>query len=196
MGEKYWTSPLIFAIACFFMLPAQAATPMATGAPVVPPAGFIGFCAHYLQECVGSSPAPAPLALTPERRRQLEAVQAEINRAIRPREDPAHVWDYPVDGTGDCNRYALAKRRALIELGWPRAALLLAVAFTETGEGHLVLVARTSEGDLVLDNRAAEVVDWRRLPYRWISRQSPQRPTEWVRILDRPVTLAESRAGG
>jgi len=43
---------------------------------------------------------------------------------------------------GDCNNYALEKRRELIALGWPRAALLLAAAVTETGEGHLVLVAR------------------------------------------------------
>ena len=174
-------------------LPASAA-PMATGAAAVPPVGFIGFCVRHLQECVGTSPAPVVVALTPERRRQLDAVQAEVNGSIRPRENPAHVWDYPTDGTGDCNKFALAKRRALIALGWPREALLLTAALTEDGEGHLVLVVRTDAGDLVLDNRLAPVVDWTRLPYHWLARQSERNPTLWVSILPAAATtLADAR---
>jgi predicted transglutaminase-like cysteine proteinase len=175
-----------------FALPAAAA-PMATGAAVVPPVGFIGFCARYLQECSGGAASTVVVALTSERRQQLDTVQAEVNDSIRPRENPAHVWDYPTDGTGDCNKFALAKRRALIALGWPREALLLTAALTEGGEGHLVLVARTDAGDLVLDNRLAPVVDWTRLPYRWLSRQSERNPALWVSILPPAQTLAEAR---
>jgi predicted transglutaminase-like cysteine proteinase len=156
---------------------------MATGDSAIPPQGFIGFCARYLQECMASSATPVVMTLTAARRAELEKVQADTNRALRPQADPRHVWDYPTDGTADCNKFALAKRRALIELGWPREALLLTAALTERGEGHLVLVARTSEGDLVLDNRLSSVVDWRGLPYRWLSRQSESNPTEWLKIV-------------
>jgi predicted transglutaminase-like cysteine proteinase len=163
---------------------AEAAAPMPTGKAVVPPGGFIGFCARHLPECQGFSPAPAVVELTAARRQQLEAVQARVNAALTWREDPRHEWDYPTDGFGDCNRFALEKRRELMALGWPREALLLASAVTEHGEGHLVLVARTSEGDLVLDNRMPPVLDWTRLPYRWISRQSEQSPVTWLEIRD------------
>src|SRR6266851_1378875 len=171
---------------------AAAATPMATGGPVVPPRGFIHFCAKHLQECVGTSQDYMLVPLSAERRRQLESVQSGVNHAVRPRENPVHAWDYPLDGYGDCNNYALEKRRELVALGWPRAALLLAAAVTETGEGHLVLVARTSEGDLVLDNRLAAIVDWGRLPYRWVSRQSEVSATLWVSITAQPTVAAEA----
>ncbi|MGO8918394.1 MAG: transglutaminase-like cysteine peptidase [Stellaceae bacterium] len=165
---------------------------MVTSTPAVPPAGFVDFCARHLQDCIGSSPLPVIVDLDARRGQELEAVQADINRTIRPREIPAGVWEYPMDGTGDCNQYALAKQRALIALGWPREALLLTVAITEQGEGHLLLIVRTSAGDLALDNRAIGVVDWTRLPYRWIERQSQQRPTDWVTILGRQQITAES----
>ena len=76
----------------------------------------------------------------------------------------------------------LEKRRELMALGWPRQALLLTTALTERGEGHMVLVVRTSGGDLVLDNRVRWVVDWRDLPYQWLSRQSAANPALWVAI--------------
>jgi len=119
-------------------------------------------------------------------------VQAAINAAIVPRDDPAHRWDYPTDGTGDCNRYALAKRRELIARGWPRETVLLATAITETGEGHLVLVARTVRGDLVLDNRLTPVADWSVLPYRWVSIQSPQSPVPWLSVVNPPIATADA----
>jgi len=174
--------------------PAMAGAPMATGGPVVPPAGFIAFCARHLQDCIGKSSGSAPVEMTPERRRALDAVQAQVNAAIAPREDPKHVWDYPTDGTGDCNKFALAKRRELLAQGWPRESLLLATAITERGEGHLVLVVRSDSGDLVLDNRVTAVVDWTRLPYRWVSVQTAQNPARWVSILSTPVATADATA--
>ena len=171
-------------------LPARSATPMPTGAMVAPPGGFIGFCARHLRECSGAAASTARVDLTAERRQQLDDVQARVNAAIHYQDDPNHVWDYPVDGRGDCNKYALEKRRELIALGWPRDALLLTTALTEHGEGHLVLVARTSDGDLVLDSRLASVVDWTRLPYRWIARQSTESPALWVAVLGNATMAA------
>ncbi|HVM77676.1 MAG TPA: transglutaminase-like cysteine peptidase [Stellaceae bacterium] len=166
--------------------PASAGTRMETAAPAVPPAGFLGFCLKHLPDCTGRT-SGGGVELTPERLRLLQSVQAQVNAAIAPCEDPTHSWDYPTDGTGDCNRYALEKRRELIERGWPRGSALLATAITETGEDHLVVVARTDRGDLVLDNRVAPVVDWAELPYRWISIQSDRSPVQWLSVVSSPA---------
>src|SRR5262249_42215483 len=172
--------------------PATAWTQMPMGAPAIPPAGFLGFCAKHLPECLGGPRDVSAIQLTSATRQALEAVQTRINAAITPRVDPAHVWDYSTDGTGDCNKYALTKRRELIAQGFSREALLLATAKTERGEGHLVLVVRTDQGDLVLDNRVAHVVDWSVLPYHWISIQSPLSPVRWVSILSQPIATADA----
>jgi predicted transglutaminase-like cysteine proteinase len=172
--------------------PAAAWTQMPTGAPAIPPAGFLGFCARHLPECLGKPQGPATIELTDGTRQALEAVQTRINSAIIPREDPSHAWDYSTDGMGDCNKYALTKRRDLIAQGFPRSALLLATATTERGEGHLVLLVRTSRGDLVLDNRVPHVVDWTALPYRWVSIQSQDSPVRWVSVLSQPIATADA----
>jgi predicted transglutaminase-like cysteine proteinase len=189
-------SMALSAVGAIMSLSALAAPHMATGDAAVAPRGFIGFCLRYQGECKSAAPAPVAVDLTEDGERQLEFVQAKVNRLVRPRANPDHVWDYPTDGYGDCNKYAIAKRAELIALGWPRAALLLAAATTEDGEGHLVLVVATSKGDLVLDNRQRHIVEWRDLPYRWISRQNPRNLAEWVSIVEQPVVTADARSSG
>jgi predicted transglutaminase-like cysteine proteinase len=166
-------------------LPAHTAAhpaPMSVGLAAAPPAGLMGFCLKYQSECTQPDGQPTVVALSGDRLRQLEDVQAKVNNDIQPRDVPGHAWDYPTNGTGECNEYALEKRKELIALGWPREALLLTAAYTERGEGHLVLVARTSGGDLVLDNRTAAVLDWSYLPYRWVSQQSARGLVQWVSL--------------
>src|SRR5947209_2999061 len=136
-------SVMLSAVAAITCLSAQAAPHMATGDLAVAPRGFIGFCMKYQAECKTTAPEAVAVDLTEDRLQQLEFVQDKVNRLVRPRANPVHVWDYPTDGYGDCNKYAIAKRAELIALGWPRAALLLAAAMTEGGEGHLVLVVTT-----------------------------------------------------
>jgi predicted transglutaminase-like cysteine proteinase len=172
--------------------PALAWTQMPTGTPAIPPAGFLGFCAKHLPECLSRGQEPTTVELTDERRRAIDAVQTTINASMTPRIDPTHVWDYSTDGTGDCNKYALTKRRELLAEGFPRGAVLLATATTERGEGHLVVVVRTDRGDLVLDNRVQHVVDWSVLPYHWVSVQSQQSPVRWVSILSQPIATADA----
>jgi predicted transglutaminase-like cysteine proteinase len=161
-----------------------------TGTAVIPPSGFVGFCVKHSEECLISSAHPSVVPFTPERRTELEQVQVATNTEIAPRANPAHSWDYARDGGGDCNTYALTKRHALIARGWPEDSLLLAAAYDELGEGHLVLIARTSEGDFALDNRVNHVVEWSVLPYRWISMQSQNSPARWVQIVDKRVMVA------
>jgi predicted transglutaminase-like cysteine proteinase len=172
--------------------PVEAGAFLATGEAVVPPSGFIRFCVQHAQECLGAPTGPATVQLTEERRRQLEAVEVNVNREIAPKENPKHFWEYAKDGAGDCNTYALTKRAALIELGWPTAALRLAAVFTEHNEPHLVLVAHTTDGDFVLDNRVLTVRDWSTLPYRWVAMQSAQSPARWLKIVAEPVVTADA----
>jgi predicted transglutaminase-like cysteine proteinase len=119
--------------------------------------------------------------------RKLASINAFVNSSIEPVLDSEHAgvvdaWDYPTDGKGDCEDYALLKRRLLIEAGFPRAALLLAVVKDEQGDGHSVLLARTNRGDFVLDNLADEIKPWTRAPYRFVKRQSQEDPNVWVAI--------------
>lgn len=171
------------------------AVPMAAGPLAVPPAGLLGFCARHLRDCAAGGGNAVVVALDPRRRDELEAVQARVNAAVAPGKLPNDAWDYPIDGHGECNQYALEKRRELMALGWPREALLLTAALTEAGEGHLVLVARTSAGDLVLDNRAGAVVDWTYLPYRWLVQQNAASLSLWMSLEAPPTALPPLKVG-
>jgi len=52
------------------------------------------------------------------------------------------------DGHGDCEDYALLKRKLLLQAARPRPALLITVARDRNGDGHAVLtVKRQSQGD-------------------------------------------------
>jgi predicted transglutaminase-like cysteine proteinase len=78
--------------------------------------------------------------------------------------------------SGDCNDYAVTKRSELLDRGWPTRALLLSEVVTSWGEHHLVLVVRTSAGDLVLGNMASEIRLWTRAPYQRVRIQTPKNP--------------------
>ena len=72
---------------------------------------------------------------------------------------------------GDCEDFAILKKRELVSMGWPSSALLLTVVRAR-GTGHTVLTIRTAEGDLILDNRTSRIKDWSRTPYRYFARQA------------------------
>jgi predicted transglutaminase-like cysteine proteinase len=125
------------------------------------------------------------LALTRERWRQLETVQGEVNARVGYRTDLSlygveELWTV-ADRLGDCEDFALAKRRALLALGWPVTALRLAVCTLPTGEGHAVLTVDTDRGVYVLDNRRPFVEPWAALPYTWSKRQAAGGPG-WVAL--------------
>ncbi|MDP6426877.1 MAG: transglutaminase-like cysteine peptidase [Rhodospirillales bacterium] len=154
------------------------------------PIGFVGFCYTNPQECsvdTASNGKHDEVRLTDERFGQLVRVQRNINDAIRPRSDQENYglrehWTYPANGYGDCEDYALAKRKALLQLGWPKSSLIFAVALTERGEHHLVLIAVTEQGDYVLDSRYRPVWLWSKLRYKWLARQSTQNTKKWLKI--------------
>ena len=127
----------------------------------------------------------------PEAVARLEAVNRAVNEAITPTRDIAATgawdrWSLPlaVDDAvlGDCEDYAIEKRRRLIDAGWPPEALRLAVATSRATGVHAALVAMTEEGDFVLDNLVDEVRPWAQTDYVWLKRQAGADPREWRRV--------------
>ncbi len=132
---------------------------------------------------------PRDITLTPKAMKDIERVGQWVNAHIRPVSDIAHwgvidQWDYPSDGKGDCEDYALVKRKILIEEGFPRQALLMTVVKDEHNDGHAVLTVKTNAGDFVLDNMNDEVKPWDRTVYRFVKRQAQSDPNMWVQIGD------------
>lgn len=158
-----------------------------TRGPASPPLAFLDFCARNPAECRRSGPPTRQVLLTPERRRDLQEVNAQVNSAISEISDREHhgredVWSIPTDGLGDCEDFALLKRKQLIERGWPSSVLLIAVVGTPAGEGHAVLMAATSEGDLILDNKTSRVLPWTQTGYLFFTRMSQANPRAWEAI--------------
>ncbi|HEX8375579.1 MAG TPA: transglutaminase-like cysteine peptidase, partial [Geminicoccaceae bacterium] len=112
--------------------------------------------------------------------RELDAVQREVNAALRPASDReafglAEHWTpvAGVGGRGDCDDFALTKLHRLLRQGWPRDALRLTSATLPDGQEHLVLAVRTDRGDYVLDNLRPAPFPWTALPYRWVAQEVP-----------------------
>ncbi len=105
------------------------------GGPVSVPYGWADFCRRYAGECDGGPLAPLDVNLTPQAMKEIERVDKWVNAHVKPVSDIEHwgvidQWDYPADGKGDCEDYALFKRKILIGEGFPRQALLM------TGQGR------------------------------------------------------------
>ena len=129
-----------------------------------------------ITEC---EPQNVGAALPDEWQDDLEPINAGVNHAIRSVDDVtlygrAEWWAIPLDGAGDCEDFALLKRRMLMNLGWPSSALLIATTWN-----HAVLIARTPLGDLILDNVTSDIAIWHRTPYRILMIQSPRDPRQW-----------------
>jgi predicted transglutaminase-like cysteine proteinase len=162
------------------------------------PIGWIDFCARYASECDSKSSAPRDVVLTAQAWKDLVRVNKWANETIKPVTDLEHwgsveQWDLPNDGKGDCEDYALLKRKMLIKAGWPREALLMTVVREKNGDGHAVLTVKTDKGEFVLDNQHPEVLIWSETAYRFVKRQSQSNPNQWVALGDaRPTTSTAS----
>lgn len=161
------------------------------------PIGHAQFCATNPGECIINGSFVETETLTEKKWRQLLEVNSEFNTSIIPVTDEelyqvAEFWTYP-NGYGDCEDYVLAKRRALINLGWDPSTLLITVVRQSNGEGHAVLMARTDRGDLVLDNQESLIKVWNETPYEYLKRQSQFDASQWVDIYDSRATIVASR---
>jgi predicted transglutaminase-like cysteine proteinase len=163
---------------------AGAGTTMQMRGYAFAPPAFNSFCAREKALC-STSGKTRVVQLTKARRAQLAKVNSSVNSRIAERSDlsttgKADEWDLPRN-QGDCEDFAILKKSELVKLGWPASALLLTVARSGS-EGHTVLTVRTSDGDLILDNRTSAIKDWSRTPYRYFARQSQSNGRSWQRI--------------
>jgi predicted transglutaminase-like cysteine proteinase len=123
--------------------------------------------------------------------RMLATVNDRVNGAMKMRSDRSlygvdDYWVAPIASglapAGDCEDFALEKRRELITAGVDARLLYLAIADTPWGEMHAALVATTRDGDVVLDSLDRRILRWDRTPYRWVARQSADDPVVWVSV--------------
>ena len=104
-----------------------------TGEATRAPIGWVEFCGEHPVECKMQPRMPRDVVLSNKAWTDLIRINKWVNENVTPMTDMDHwgvveKWSYPDDGYGDCEDYALLKRRMLIEAGWPRAALLITVS--------------------------------------------------------------------
>ncbi len=159
---------------------------MVTGAVTSQPIGHYEFCRQNPGECnrrLASSPPPK---LTPSGWAAIKRVNASVNARIKAMTDKdiygrEEVWVYPTE-VGDCEDYALLKRRELAAKGFSLSDLLITVVRKPDGEGHAVLTVRTAQGDFILDNLEPEVKLWYETSYTYLKRQASFSTGRWVSI--------------
>lgn len=163
---------------------ALASTAMPSGMGAETPSGYAAFCKRDPSDCAVGEGEADQIAFAPAVWDKLQAANVSVNTAIKPMEDEIHYgrvdyWTIPKDGYGDCEDYALAKRKVLADAGISRRALRIAVAQLPSGEAHAVLTIATDRGDYVLDNRSNEILPWRDAGLVWVARQMPGQAA-WV----------------
>ena len=160
-----------------------------TGGSTSVPYGWADFCRRYAGECDSGPLSLLDVNLTTKTMKEIGRVGRWVNAHVKPVSDMEHWgvidrWDYPSDGKGDCEDFALLKRKILIDEGYPRQALLMTVVKDEHNEGHAVLTVKTSDGEFVLDNMTDDVKPWDQTGYRFVKRQSQSDQNAWVQIGD------------
>ncbi len=171
---------------------------VAVGEATRPPIGWVQFCEERPWECKAEATEPRDVQFTKAAFKELDRVNRYVNDHVKPMTDLEHYgvvekWAYPEDGYGDCEDYVLLKRRMLMQVGWPRGALLITVVRDKKGDGHAVLTVRSDKGEFILDNQEAEILPWSETGYRYVKRQSQSDPNVWVSLGDnRPTTYVAS----
>jgi len=178
----------------------QLAAFMADEEPAVAaPIGFMSFCIRNPDQCSAPADQPQSIPLDPQVWQTLEEVNDRINHTVTNEDDKAHYgryeyWTIVTDGFGDCEDFALTKRKQLIDAGLPEKALRIAIVKTWRDELHAVLTVSTDHGDYVLDSRNPEILPWNKTEYRWISRQDANDPRAWIALGRYPIKVAGTAA--
>ncbi|PWK65815.1 putative transglutaminase-like cysteine proteinase [Aminobacter sp. AP02] len=162
---------------------------MKTNGRTTQPIGHYELCKRSPIECNEKTASRAPVELTRTLWKAMIAINDEVNTAVAPRTDmeawgQEEYWSYPDNGVGDCEDYAMEKRRQLMQLGVPAGSLLITVVRQTNGEGHAVLTVRTTLGEYILDNLDTRVLAWNETEYTYLKRQSEQNSGVWIGIND------------
>jgi predicted transglutaminase-like cysteine proteinase len=176
-------------------LPAQAqatgAIPVATApadasGDARAPYAWSDLCRRSPAECRVDLREADRVEMTPKLWKMILSVNSRVNREIEAVTDEEHWgvvdrWDLPEDGKGDCEDFALLKRKRLAEAGVPRRAMPMTVVIDEENAGHAVLMIRTDRGDFILDNKRNAVLPWSQTGYVYVKRESQLR-TGWTSL--------------
>lgn len=153
--------------------------------PISVPAGAKSLCKTYEWAC---APAARETEFDNADLRLVRAVNRRINRTVRQITDHrqyrrTEVWALPTRRGGDCEDFALLKKRELMKAGIAADRLLIATVLDKRMQGHAVLVVRTHRGDLVLDNLTSRILPWDKTGYIFLKMQNPDQPQLWDAIL-------------
>lgn len=160
-----------------------------TSAVAAPP-GFRDACSRYGWLCANRS---ARATMSDE---QLLAHAQEVNRhvngSVTEVSDLANYgvperWSLPYNGRGDCEDFALLKKKMLLDRGVDPRRLMMAVALDRRGDNHAVLLVRLNSGDVVLDNLNSRIVPWSRTGYTFLAKQMSSDKSSWGVLLSAPV---------
>lgn len=176
--------------------PGFAASLLASTRSVGAPPAFVSACHRYSWLC---SNRPGRAMADAEALSLLRQVNGRVNAEVTPAEDTAtsgrqDYWSLPIGGRGDCEDYALLKKKDLIDAGFRSDRLAITVVLDRNGKNHSVLMARLDAGDYVLDNLSGSVKSWESTGYTFIARQSFENQRVWKVILAGP--RARQIAGG
>ena len=99
-----------------------------------------------------------------------ERINSDVNARVTYKSD-LEQFDTPefwamAGKFGDCEDYALLKRKMLIDAGFDRDKIHLCTCFVD-GAGHCVLLVETDRGNYILDNNQSEPVQPNFLSYKW-----------------------------
>lgn len=152
---------------------------------VAAPAGARDICRRYSWACARSGRA---VTITDKHMRLVRSVNSRINSRVREVTDKSQYrreeyWALPTRRGGDCEDFALLKKRELIRLGLPPERLLIATVLDRKRNAHAVLIVRTAQGDYVLDNLTSRILHWKRTGYSFIRMQNPSAPRSWNVVL-------------
>jgi predicted transglutaminase-like cysteine proteinase len=208
---KAWRAELLAAIACLSATACATteAPPLSTSivaaGPVAAPSGFLDLCLEQPEACGAETALPIrpQVEMNDELWAQVNRMNRDANRAIRYVSDAnfgrPDVWRIATNA-GDCEDYALAKRAAMMDVGFPATALRLATVYSRRTGHHAVLVLTTTDGDYVLDNTRDVILPWEQTQFAWVSVQSSGDPMQWLRVASRTGGMAdvtvEATAGG
>ncbi|MBX9911309.1 MAG: transglutaminase-like cysteine peptidase [Beijerinckiaceae bacterium] len=163
-----------------------ASLPIAASGDARAPYAWSDLCRRSPAECRIDTGEDERVEMTPKLWKTIVAINSKTNREIEAITDQDHWgvvdrWDMPTDGKGDCEDYALLKRKRLAEAGIPRRALLMTVVIDEENAGHAVLMIRTDRGDYILDNKRNAILPWGQTGYVYVKRESQMR-TGWTSL--------------
>lgn len=148
------------------------------------PSAAKDLCTRYAWAC---RPSKQGLA-DPARMLDLaDQVNRGVNRRVPSVDDLSQYrvkdyWTIPSTRGGDCEDFALLKKRELIARGIPADRLLIATAFSKRAGPHAVLILRMDDGDRVLDSLNSRIKPWHSTEYTFLRVQNPDAPGTWLSV--------------